>query len=165
MSRTQFAGDAQGHVFAETAFKLVRDGFLKAWSVGFIPLKSVPRTDLTTAEKLKFTDPVVHVSQELMEYSLVPVPSNPNALSNAARRDFERLLSLAERNNVPLVPNAGALALGIELRKIIERHLPHTNSSGDTGSIAARGRPRDFPRLPARPESTCALKARSVRPR
>ena len=35
---TQFAGDAQAHPQAETAYRLARDGFLKAWSIGFMPI-------------------------------------------------------------------------------------------------------------------------------
>jgi phage head maturation protease len=99
MSKTQFAGAAQGHQFAETAFKLVKDGFLKAWSVGFVGKEKHLRQDLTTQEKAELYDPHVYTKAELMEYSLVPVPSNPNALSESRRRDFDRLMTMAEQNS------------------------------------------------------------------
>ena len=40
MSRTEFAGDKQRHALAETAYLLARDGFIRAWSVGFMPKSS-----------------------------------------------------------------------------------------------------------------------------
>jgi hypothetical protein len=45
-----------------------------------MPKEWHPRTDISDKEKAKLADPVVHTRQELMEYSLVPVPSNPSAL-------------------------------------------------------------------------------------
>jgi len=103
MSRTEFAGAEQGHQFAETAFNLVKDGFLKAWSVGFWPKEREPRKDLNDDEKHQLWDPFVYTKVELMEYSLVPVPSNPNALleDETAGRSFERLMRLAGENKAP----------------------------------------------------------------
>lgn len=60
--------------FAETVRRLVDGGFIRATSVGFI------------ADKAKFNDErggVDFESQELLEFSLVPVPSNPDALIDA----------------------------------------------------------------------------------
>src|SRR5690606_3591921 len=68
---------------AETAFRMVKDGFMKSWSVGFNPRKWVPREDISDEEKMMLWDPVEYIDQELMEYSLVPVPSNSNALNKA----------------------------------------------------------------------------------
>lgn len=81
------------HEFAETVYQMVRRGFLRATSVGFRPTKYVineQRHGLDFAE------------QELMEYSIVPVPSNPEALvddltaAKAAGLDVEPLRKWAE---------------------------------------------------------------------
>jgi HK97 family phage prohead protease len=121
MSRTQFAGLDQTHDFAEKAYRLVKDGFLRAWSVGFLAKEKHPREDLTDREKSQLSDPYVYTRQELMEYSLVPVPSNPNALMNAAvRRDFEDLKELALKNQPPLT-FYGAMVQEIE--RAVTRHM------------------------------------------
>jgi len=83
MTRTQFAGLDQLHPFAETAFKLAKDGFIRAWSVGFRAKERTRREDIDEDEHP--VDPYVYTKQELMEYSLVPIPSNPNAILDAKR--------------------------------------------------------------------------------
>jgi HK97 family phage prohead protease len=88
MTRTQFAGLEQMHPFAETAYKLVRDGFIRAWSVGFMPRERAPREDIKGDEG-KLPDPYLYTKQELMEYSLVPIPSNPHALLQAKNRGID----------------------------------------------------------------------------
>jgi HK97 family phage prohead protease len=80
MARSRFAGLSQSHPYAETAYALTRDGFIRAWSVGFMPKERKPRTDISDREKEQLSDPYVYTKQELMEYSLVPIPSNPEAL-------------------------------------------------------------------------------------
>lgn len=54
---------------AKQAFNLVKEGIMKAWSVGFIPLEWGKTGDEYTINK-----------QELLELSLVSIPANPNAL-------------------------------------------------------------------------------------
>jgi len=55
---------------ADDVYQLVRDGFLNAVSIGFIPKETVSRED---ADGLRFEE------VELLEVSVVPVPSNPDA--------------------------------------------------------------------------------------
>ena len=62
--------------FADIVERLVNAGFLKTESVGFIP-KKWEDGDGEKAPKRTYT------KQELLEISLVPVPSNPDALRNA----------------------------------------------------------------------------------
>jgi HK97 family phage prohead protease len=76
---TQFAGDAQAHPQAETAYRLARDGFLKAWSIGFMPITWSEDKALPSQDGWWFKE------WELYEYSLVPIPSNPEALSRIAK--------------------------------------------------------------------------------
>lgn len=59
---------------AETVYQMLRGGFLNATSVGFRPLKWVYNEDQGGYE---FTE------QELLEFSVVPIPANPSALQDA----------------------------------------------------------------------------------
>jgi len=61
---------------AETAFKLVKAGFLNTVSIGFIPKKS--HTETMGDEETEIHDEV-----ELLEVSLVPIPSNRDAVATA----------------------------------------------------------------------------------
>lgn len=54
---------------AESVFRMVKDGFLKGASVGFMPIEFERDGD-----GMRFT------KQELLEFSIVPIPSNPEAL-------------------------------------------------------------------------------------
>ena len=60
-------------------YRLVNTGYLKAESVGFIPKKW---EDGDGGEK---TPRRIYTKQELLEISIVPIPSNPNALMNAVK--------------------------------------------------------------------------------
>jgi hypothetical protein len=63
--------------FAETIYQLHRGGFLKATSVGFVP----KAWDWSEDEERK--GGIDFHKQELLEFSSVPVPSNPEALQDA----------------------------------------------------------------------------------
>ncbi len=87
----------QPGTFGEWAFKMVRDGFLRAVSVGFIPLRAVSKwdadpkdfvaqvqemsLDASTAAQLR----VVYLEQEQIELSQCVIGANPNALAKAYR--------------------------------------------------------------------------------
>ena len=64
--------------FADIVERLVGAGFLKTESVGFLP-KKWEDGDGEKAPRRTYT------KQELLEISIVPVPSNPNALMNAVK--------------------------------------------------------------------------------
>ena len=74
MAATQFAGMEQMHERAETIFLLYRDGFLKSWSVGLQP-KVVSRDMVAQGQTGRTI-----VEWELLEYSGVGIPSNPEAV-------------------------------------------------------------------------------------
>ena len=80
VSTTQFAEDGLGNI----AFRLVQAGLAKAWSVGWIGLKTHRIGELEDCEACKAAGAVqwgTHfVRQELLEYSLVAVPANPDAV-------------------------------------------------------------------------------------
>lgn len=66
------------HDRAVMARDLVRAGFLSAVSVGFIP-----DADAVTTRAIEGAEIPVYQRTELVEVSLVPVPSNPNAIALA----------------------------------------------------------------------------------
>lgn len=78
---------------ADTVFKLSKAGYMKAVSVGFIPLASrfeyvdekgnVVEDDKADTNKHRMRRRFTH--QELLEVSIVTVPSNPNALQDAVK--------------------------------------------------------------------------------
>ncbi len=69
--------------FADIVQRLVDTGYLKTQSVGFIP-KKWDDAELDNDEDSKKIKPRrTYTKQELLEISIVPVPSNPNALRNA----------------------------------------------------------------------------------
>jgi HK97 family phage prohead protease len=63
------------HEFAETVYQLYRGGFMRATSVGFRPLK------YALNEERRGVD---FQEQELLEFSMVPVPANAEALVGAS---------------------------------------------------------------------------------
>ena len=83
LADTQFAGLNQGNALAETTFLMIRDKFLRGWSVGFQPRKRQPRKLTEEEQDLNYWDPHEYTAQELYEYSVVPIPSNANALTKA----------------------------------------------------------------------------------
>ena len=100
---------ADVYEFADTVYKLCQGGFLSATSVGFLPIKSQPGKGNVSKE---------YTSQELLEFSIVPVPSNPEALIHAReaglittkdlkvlRRDAKGLLE--DIANAPIVDLTG----------------------------------------------------------
>jgi HK97 family phage prohead protease len=58
---------------------LARGGLMKSWSVGFNP---IGKPDMRKSEEGEFLGYIFN-KQELLEYSLVPVPANPDAVSKA----------------------------------------------------------------------------------
>jgi HK97 family phage prohead protease len=76
MGDVQFA-PASAYQFAETIYNLVTEGFIKAGSVGFIPVEWKFADDKSRPMGVDFK------RQELLEFSVVPVPANANALIEA----------------------------------------------------------------------------------
>lgn len=66
--------DAETYAFADTIYRLYLGGYMKAASVGFIPKKFEHADD---------NRGLIFLEQELIEFSAVPVPANPDALVEA----------------------------------------------------------------------------------
>ncbi len=69
------------YAFGATVHDMLREGYLKATSVGFRPLK------WQYNEKRGGTD---FIEQELLEFSVVPVGANPEALIEAGKKSYDR---------------------------------------------------------------------------
>src|SRR5262249_54431553 len=112
--RILFAVEA--NPIAKIAHALYSGGFLKAVSVGFIPVKWEDGTAQTPYRR-KYTE------QELLEVSAVAIPANPNALTLALksgalqRADLENTMQLIWQA-IPPMPKATTPELLALLRSI-----------------------------------------------
>lgn len=80
LSKVKFASTE----FAQEIFQLYKEGFMKAFSVGFIP-KETQEHDVKESDRGKKPYRTFR-KWELLEYSAVPVPANPEALSLAMQK-------------------------------------------------------------------------------
>jgi hypothetical protein len=76
IAETQFA---QGVPFAEDVFRLYEQKILRGWSIGFVPLRATPQRRGTRFDEW-----------ELLEYSAVPLPENPGAVTLAVAKGVVR---------------------------------------------------------------------------
>lgn len=124
LTKTRFHDKTQ---IARDAFNLVVEGVLRAWSIGFMPIK------WETFEEDGIRGYLYKI-WELLEYSLVSVPANPDALTMAIQKGmlidpvWEKIIEKCENpESQNSLTNAGQLSEftkridGIEGRiKIIE---------------------------------------------
>ena len=79
IAETKFS---QSSPFARDVFNLYAEGVLRGWSVGFVPIKGVP----IRVTRDRPQGGVCYPVWDLLEYSAVPVPENPHALTLAVRK-------------------------------------------------------------------------------
>ena len=84
LAKTQFAS-AKANPFAENVFQCFKEGILRGFSIGFIPLKF---TDHETKAG-EFSPTRTYHKVLLLEYSPVPVPSNPDSLALALKSGID----------------------------------------------------------------------------
>lgn len=72
----------EGGQFAESVFRLAKQGFIAATSVGFRPIKWEYTSDKSRGADDWFPG-IDFEEQELVEFSIVTVPANPEALMDA----------------------------------------------------------------------------------
>ena len=83
--------------------RMVRGDFLRASSVGFLPIEYRVAEDRMTEDTPPWAPPIDFVRQKLLEHSAVPIPANPEALVDAsstrglAESDVTMLREWAER--------------------------------------------------------------------
>mgnify|MGYP001611010022 CR=1 FL=1 len=129
-ARAEFA-PADAYPFADTIYRLLQGGFLRATSVGFRPLKH-SRNDERGG--IDFEE------QELLEFSVVPVPANAECLMDAkaagidvellrewAAKTLERLVSPAGQESAP-VTDPMRLDLQVVTDEPVEKPLPNEHA-------------------------------------
>ena len=84
VAQTKFA---QGLQLAEDVFRLLEQGVLRGWSIGFVPRRAY-RNPGQKGLRVEEWD--------LLEYSVVPIPENPAALTLALEKGAVRDAHLAE---------------------------------------------------------------------
>ena len=86
VAETRFAQDVP---FAEDIFRLYEQKVLRGWSIGFVPRKAKRMLVLGSQA------PGLRVEEwDLLEYSAVPIPENPGALTVALQKGLVRDPSL-----------------------------------------------------------------------
>lgn len=96
--------------FARDLFSLYAGGFMHAWSIGFIPEKSIPLTGNFSGAGGQHIQ-----AAEVVEISAVAVPANPEALTHALKTVQHPELRAAlgksrKKTRVPVRPIAAAKA-------------------------------------------------------
>ena len=72
---------------ADQTFKLAKSGFMKAGSVGFMPLESRAPTEAERTELgMDNQWGVIYEKSDLMEFSVCGVPANPNTVQDAIQK-------------------------------------------------------------------------------
>jgi HK97 family phage prohead protease len=79
IAETKFSASSP---FAQDVFNLYAEGVLRGWSIGFVPTRLYPIAP--TREQPK--GGTCYPEWDLLEYSAVPVPENPQALTLAVRK-------------------------------------------------------------------------------
>lgn len=72
---------------SDTVYNMYKQKFMRAWSIGFMPIKSEDIVDDEKGDKIgrgrRFK------TWELIEFSACPVPNNPNALTNMIEKGID----------------------------------------------------------------------------
>jgi HK97 family phage prohead protease len=114
-AKVQFADTA----FAEEIFQLFKGGYLNAFSIGFIPKNSHAPTPDEIKKKPEWAEARRIIDEwELLEFSAVPVPANPEALATAVKsksvsvsKELQEQLGIEEEDEEVFYP-ASAMNTG-----------------------------------------------------
>jgi len=119
-----------GNWLADDILSLVRQGVLRTASVGFIPTK----WHEPTADDIKARPDLEGVARiydewELLEFSIVPVPSNPEALTLAKSMSLGRKV----RTALGLGPGPGAPPNAADIAVMVDARMDETDAEGAEG--------------------------------
>jgi HK97 family phage prohead protease len=123
--------DKDTYEFADTIYKLYQGGFLHATSVGFIPDSQF----ITEGDGSK-SPRRTYAKQELLELSAVPVPSNPEALRNAADKlgiSIKAITQVFGRKSEPVFDDIAEPPISEVAEDVIVATT--TNSTDDTVTV------------------------------
>ncbi len=134
------------YAFADTIYRLVLAKFIRAVSVGFMPVKyRFVDNDSDRAFGIDFLE------QSLLEISVCPVPANPNALTEARRKgiDTRPLIEWAERTldggGRVILPRAELERLRKAAKEPTMARKPRARSGQPAGARRADGANEDDP--------------------
>jgi phage head maturation protease len=99
---------------ADVVRRLWAGGFLNATSIGFMPLAAQP-VDPKDADETWYWGPWDYVSWELLEFSVVPVPANQEALRLAVKNLTTTVANLAKSGRVLSAANEGKIKNAVKL--------------------------------------------------
>ena len=108
---------------------LARDGDMKSWSVGFNPIEP---PEMRKDEKGNFLGYIFN-KQELLEYSLVAVPANPDAVSKAIKLAQRGIIS---HQMVAIIAGPSPLADRVGADMFGEKQLAQENRKNQAKRIA-----------------------------
>lgn len=116
-ARTELFPDLVEEPRAKTAINLALNGILRAVSVGFVPKEW--KYEQNEGREVK-----VYTKWELVEYSLVAVPANPNALAKSATTEKAgRVISQANLERLEKAVQSIETALAL-IRELIDSATP-----------------------------------------
>lgn len=124
---------AEISAFADSVFKALKGGFLNAVSVGFIPIKYVFSEEAGRSFGIDF------IEQELLEFSVCPVPANPGALAEARAAGIDTAplrdwaMKVLEGDRMSLIDNdrlVAIKALADEFRSDAKKSAGSKGASG-----------------------------------
>jgi len=116
VAQTKFA---QGVPFAEDVFRLYEQGVLRGWSIGFVPRRAYRRQGQSKGLRVEEWD--------LLEYSAVPIPENPGALTVALQKGLVRDGTLRDwLAQVPDDRGGKWVAAGDVLTELVKEEVVHS---------------------------------------
>jgi len=131
----------KGSAFAVEVSEMYRQGFLSAWSVGFLPTKWDEITDEKSGEITGY-----HIKKwELLEFSAVPIPANPNALGRAFDSglitvpSLVKSLGLSKKARYKPLEKLGELTVSVEEPLVKEEIPSEREKSGEEMPKPAEG--------------------------
>jgi len=116
---------------AKTAYALLKEGILNAWSVGFIPLEFGKSGGEYTIDKM-----------ELLELSLVTVPANPNALTPRQMKSLQTLEKGLEPTTEKEEKAENEL---VSEEVVLEEETKDTSSESRVGESGGEVKPEEKP--------------------
>jgi hypothetical protein len=138
IGEVEFEGtESTGNELAEKIFKKVKFGSLKATSVGFTPLRDKEGKSGTFGRmgedgKITEKDTFFYYGQELLEFSIVNIPSNPKAM----KRGIENMNTEAIKSELKLRGFKDVEKMTIEeAERIIKSDEKPKESNTDTTNV------------------------------
>jgi phage head maturation protease len=115
---------AQKNRLAEDIFRLYEQGVLRGWSIGFVPRKAyrVPTSRVNEQARYPSDNFALRVEEwDLLEYSAVPIPENPGALTVALQKGLVKDVLLRDWLSLIADDRGGKLHRVDVLAPLVER--------------------------------------------